>query len=127
MRQQLNMKTWIGAVAVAGTLVSGAVMADGNELLENCRASILYMDRTPNSDSFGSGLCLGITEGVLNTMVALGPQLAKESRICLPDDGIKAGQAVRVVYKYLQDNPATLHLEDTTLVRIAFQRAYPCK
>ncbi|WP_454839790.1 Rap1a/Tai family immunity protein [Pseudomonas hormoni] len=121
------MKAWIGAVALLGFMVSSYAMADGNELLENCQASIRSMDHISNNDPYGNGQCFGITEGVLNTMVALNPQLPEESRICLPDDGIKGGQAVRVVYKYLQDNPAMLHLEGTTLVCLAFRRAYPCK
>lgn len=117
----------MASIALAGMVVSGGAMADGNELLEDCQASIRSMEHTSNSDPFGNGQCYGVTEGVLNTMVALSPQLPKESRICLPDEGIKGGQAVRVVYKYLQDNPALLHLEGTTLVNFAFRRAYPCK
>ncbi|WP_139340889.1 Rap1a/Tai family immunity protein [Pseudomonas sp. KK4] len=121
------MKAWTGAVTLAGMLACSSVMADGNELLENCQASIRSMDHTSNNDPYGNGQCFGVTEGVLNTMVALNPKLPKESRICLPDDGIKGGQAVRVVYKYLQDNPSLLHLEGTTLISFAFRRAYPCE
>lgn len=116
------------AVALTGALASGSALADGNSLLTQCQASIRFMNN--NSDStndFGQGKCLGIVEAVIGTTVIRNEQLLKESRVCFPEGGITNGQGIRIVVKYLQENPSLLHLSDTLLTMVALGQAYPCK
>jgi hypothetical protein len=93
---------------------------DGNYLLGSCRASVQAMDN-PNLhqdllDAWRSGLCDGIVRGVW----AFSPS------VCAPQEAT-AGQAIRIVYKYLQDHPEQLHMTDTKLVGMALAQVFPCK
>lgn len=74
-----------------------------------------------------AGSCLGMVEGVRNTMLILNSSLPEKMKICLPPTGIKNGQAVRVVVKYLNDNPEKLNEDSTLLTMLAIAHAYPCK
>ncbi len=48
------------------------------------------------------------------------------STVCFPEKGIKNDQGVRVVIKYLKDNPAKLHENEILLIMLAYANAYPC-
>ena len=61
--------------------------------------------------------CRGFVFGVVMTLDA-------DPRSCVPD--IRASQMVMVVRKYLEDNPARLHLHSDRLIRDAMQQNYPC-
>jgi hypothetical protein len=52
---------------------------------------------------------------------AKGPQL-----ICIPQE-VTSGQLLRVVLKYLRENPSKLHLDKAIGVHAALQGAYPCR
>ena len=47
------------------------------------------------------------------------------ARFCVPR-GATSGQAAAVVLKYLEANPATLHLSAAYLVRLSLHDAWPC-
>ncbi len=92
---------------------------DGNHLLRRCQASIAVTDRGSWEDeheAFDAGFCHGLIEGVLYA----------SSSVCLPD-GVTGDQTVRVVIKFLQDHPETLNKDETTLVKAAFTKAFPCE
>ena len=61
-------------------------------------------------------------QGVSNTMAIL-----KSKRVCFPKEGIANEQAVRIVVKYLKDNPNRLHENEIALIMIALMHAYPCE
>jgi hypothetical protein len=71
-------------------------------------------------------LCLGFLQGVNSTFGFVGDEIKNETKFCAPDR-MANGQLVRVVVKYLTDNPKKLHLPQTGLVWFALQDAYPCK
>lgn len=123
------MKAWIGAVALAGMLGSGAAMAggnpwDGNALLGECQSAIRLLDnvRKPSDSDYDSGICLGQVAGVRFMMSDSGINSA-----CFPEGGISNAQATRIVVKYLEDNPAILHVDGQFLVVQALHNAFPCK
>lgn len=122
------MKAWIGAVVLVGALASGAVMAkarDGNELLSQCQTAIRANPNVDPSEALDAGLCLGLVQGVRQTMEIYAEVLPKEERTCIPD-GMTNGQGMRVVVKYLEDHPKTLHYSSTVLTMAAYRGAYPC-
>ena len=47
-------------------------------------------------------------------------------KICVSNE-IDNEQALKVVLKYLQDNPAQLHIPANYLVRRSIEQAFPCK
>lgn len=60
-------------------------------------------------------------------MVILNSALPDNIKVCFPKNGIDNGQTVRIVDKFLHDNPAMLDQPDTFLVMVALKQAYPCK
>ncbi|MDO9332383.1 MAG: Rap1a/Tai family immunity protein [Pseudomonas sp.] len=127
------MKTGLMAVALAGVLGSGAVSTanarfDGNELLMQCRNFVTLVDGgTARTDvHFDAGVCGGFVQGVANTVYFYSDELKKDLKFCIPDSA-PAIQLVRVVVKYLKDNPKNLNLDRMTLVWRSFMDAYPCK
>lgn len=121
-------------VALAGTLVSGVALAaapnDGNALISKCKAALRIMNGKKvdaSDDQVAIGQCLGLVEGVRNTLVYLNSFLEKDLQICWPDAGINNGQAIRILVKYLDDHPAILHMDQTLLTMKAFEESYPCK
>ncbi|WP_159812976.1 Rap1a/Tai family immunity protein [Pseudomonas sp. 18058] len=122
------MKVWIAGIALVGALASGVAQADGNSLLTQCQASVRFMNNDNDStNDFGQGKCFGIVEAVIATTVIRNEQMPKESKVCFPSGGITNGQGIRIVVKYLQENPSLLHLSDTLLAMIAIGQAYPCE
>lgn len=98
--------------------------ADGNELLADCKFYVQYLDTKVLPDSsqyFEMGIYTGLIEGVRNTMLFLD-----EHSACFPETGITNGQAIRIVTKYLEDNPAALHRDRTFLAMMAFTTAFAC-
>jgi hypothetical protein len=124
------MKAWAGAVALTGMLGCGAALADGNALIKECAAAVKSMDDAAAKPAVGNwqlGHCSGIIEGVMRTMVILNNNLTADFKVCFPEGGITNGQALRIVDKYLHDNPAKLNEDATFLTMLAFYHAYPCK
>lgn len=125
------MRSRIGAAfAIAVALTSTEAAADGNALLTQCQLVLKVVDggrvdRT--TDMVGAGQCLGMVEGVRNTLTILNTGLPGDYRVCFPDDGISNGQAARIVVKFLKEHPEILNKDSTFLSMLAFKQAYPCK
>jgi hypothetical protein len=125
------MKTGLMTVALAGMLASGAAMAadarfDGNELLPQCQSYIKLIDGEKTNDFFSAGVCAGFVQGVSNTVYFYSDEVKKNQKFCKPD-GVTNAQLVRIVVKYLKDNPKDLNEGRMTLVWTALMDAYPCK
>ncbi|WP_454834922.1 Rap1a/Tai family immunity protein [Pseudomonas lini] len=123
----MNAGIAAGVVLVAA-LGCGQALADGYNLLEHCQQAVRAMDKTlaPTDEPMSIGRCFGMVEGVRNTLVILNSKLPDNFKVCFPKKGIDNGQAVRIVDKFLRDNPAMLDQPDTFLVMMAFKQAYPC-
>ena len=119
------MKARMAAVAVlTWALVGGQAMAvDGNQLLLQCQALIRSIE-SQGPDTYASGHCLGVVQGVTDMLVLYQDKLPK--KFCVPSD-VTYGQGVRIVVKYLQDNPKLLNNHDSVLVLAAYADAYGCK
>ena len=100
--------------------------ADGNELLAQCQNVERYLDSEEVENTFAIGLCLGLLQGVRNTMVILNTGLDQRLRTCWPKTGINNGQAARIVVRYLREHPEQLNKDEVLLSMLAFQAAYPC-
>jgi hypothetical protein len=126
------MKAWIlSVIAASAALSSSAVFADitdGNALLKQCDAAVKYLDeKNPKASIPDAMYCMGLVTGVMTTLATYGSHLPKAEGTCLPDAGISASQAVRIVAKDLRANPQSLHLPGAVLAMVAFNQAYPCK
>jgi hypothetical protein len=94
-------------------------VSDGNDLLPRCKA---FVDSSENPnwkdshEAFSVGYCLGLVNGISFS----APD------VC-PTQGVTVLQEVRVVVKYLEDNPQILNLNGAMLTERALSRAFPCK
>jgi hypothetical protein len=73
--------------------------------------------------------CMGYLSGVTDTLSMLKSlkQLnPSAATVCLPVDGITMLESAKVVVKFLNDNPNSLHMSYRMLVLVAFTQAYPC-
>jgi hypothetical protein len=77
-------------------------------------------------DYYDVGYCLGLTQGVRQTMRLLNEELPTTYQTCFPD-GTTNGQGMRIVLKYLKDHPEQLQEDAVSLVYLAYKTAYPCK
>ncbi|WP_108098173.1 MULTISPECIES: Rap1a/Tai family immunity protein [unclassified Pseudomonas] len=112
-------------LGLALCLCSAFALADGNSLLPGCQAFINAVDdgQTPTTtQAFKGGHCAGLVQAVGQ----LGPMLPPEMRSCAPD-GASITQGVRIVAKWMKENPSFLNLDETALVTTAFNQVYPCK
>lgn len=121
-------------VGLAATLIAGNANSenynDGNFLLEKCTATLRVIDGrkiSSSDDQLGMGQCIGLVEGVRNTLIYVNNEFSPDVKICWPEKGISNGQAIRILVKYLNDHPANLNMEQTFLTIVAFKDAYPCK
>ncbi len=110
--------------AVFALLIPPSIHADGSTLLEQCLVTERYLETKEMGNSFNIGMCLGILQGVRYTMQIMNDGAIK---ICLPEQIITNGQAVRIVTSYLKRNPASLHKNEVALIMSAFIEAFPCK
>ena len=132
------MKTLCGIAVVALLLlvVPGAQAArvphehDGNTLLEVCRDSIRLDDAGSRGSAqviYNSGYCEGLIDSMLDMHAAYTEvSLLPRPFFCLPKEGIRVQQGVRVVVHYLDTHPERLQLKQRNLLIEAFRNAFPC-
>ncbi|MCQ6258395.1 Rap1a/Tai family immunity protein [Pseudomonas sp. Q11] len=122
------MKAGIAAaVALVAALGCGQAMAgDGNELLRSCKEAVRDADGERDTSHIQVGYCYGLVNGVMNTMVAMNDYMLPKEKTCFPE-GLMNQQAARIVAKYLEEHPASLHRDGAFLAMAAFQNSYKCR
>ena len=100
--------------------------ADGNKLLEYCIEAEKHLEKKEVNNPFSIGFCLGMIQGVRNTLIIINEIQPKNLQLCWPDGGINNSQAVRILLNYLRSNPENLHKDEVLLTMLSFQKAYKC-
>jgi hypothetical protein len=118
-------------VALSFFLAFSPAWADGNKLLEGCQNAERILDDkgkelSPNQIT-SANFCAGIVQGVGTTYFTLGPSLPQGQKPCFPAGGIKNEQGVRIVLKFLRDNPNILDINESLVALAAFKAAFQCK
>jgi hypothetical protein len=120
------------------SLLSGLLLlvnvaeADGPEgarLLRACGAAVKQQDGLKISDEelADSLWCIGYVMGFLDALAVSNSTASARQLVCLPRQGITNDQAVRIVVKYLRENPGVLHESSRASVFIALAKAFPCR
>ncbi len=122
---------WIAAVLTSITSnCMAATVSDGGSLFENCDLAIGAMnDKDPKdrNEAYQMGLCLGVVEGVVGTMVLEDDANPRSHNICPPAGGIRNDQAIKVVMSYLFGHPEKANERQVSIIHQAIKKAYPCK
>jgi hypothetical protein len=116
----------LGAASSSEVRASGH---DGNRLLDKCNRVIRAVDDgvAPSATSEGieAGHCIGLIKGIIKLNMVYQAK-DRDSALFCPPSKISSGQAVRIVVKYMRDNPSELHNEESLVAIAAFIDAYPC-
>jgi hypothetical protein len=111
-------------------------MPTGVELLNDCRQAMRVIDGDKTltdtewvDGSHCTGYVLGVVDGYAVTEATEKARIHfSSSLICFPKTGsMPTPQVVRIVVKYLRDNPTHLSEPGASLVLLAMQEAFPCK
>lgn len=86
----------------------------GGYYLRACQA---FLDKNEGG-SYIAGQCAG-------AVFVMGYTLDSTEVICLPK-GVTLGQTVRVILKYLENSPQSLHMDFPILALYALGAAWPC-
>jgi hypothetical protein len=137
------MKTFLLVLGAFGLLAcctcadaSTLSSVDGSKLLSKCHAATKLDDVSPNltREEYGAAFyCLGFVQGAMDAstvfQTAEHKALGQNSNIfvphCVPES---AGwsQIIRVIVKWLEDNPAKLDLSGYDVIRLSMTQAFPC-
>jgi Rap1a immunity proteins len=111
------------------------ISRSGSDFLEVCSGVGSGGDRqtppAPNSTlpAWRDATCLGWVEGFAEGFLVYGELLnvpRKDRMACVPR-GVTTVQLVRVIQKYLADNPGKAHRPTRYIASIALAGAFPCR
>lgn len=98
--------------------------ATGEDLLRRCKLALNDSQPPTGTGRFDAAACLGYVAGYRDA-VAMMQYATKQNLVCMPEEG-GLEQAVRVIVKWLEDNPKQLHFHEGILVLDALRDAFPC-
>src|SRR5574341_51388 len=130
-------------VGFSGTLYSAEQVATGKDVLRDCSLALEMAQDGYMKDVLSKGKplpskaqqdraaqCLNYVVGFKDALYVSQIFQEKNGSVpftCLPQNNLNNGQALRIVIKYLQDNPQLLDRPQAAVVFNAFYYAYPCK
>lgn len=106
---------------------------DGNSLLTFCSLEVRLFDgdSLTGAEQVEAGYCVGYVTAVGDVLTTTG-EIQKDKGIkliepvCVPKS-VPTGQVIRVLVKYLKENPEQLHYPADVLTIGALRRAFPCQ
>lgn len=136
------MKTLLLSVVVLSAFSASSAWArnlssvDGNTLLTKCHPALQMTEVSPklSHDEWSAAFyCLGFVQGAMDADAvwqtaetkALGTRARSILTYCVPQD-VSWPQTIRVLVKWLEDNPDKLNLPGYDAINLAMSKAYPC-
>lgn len=109
--------------------IAQAQEQDSSFFLQACDAAVKQSDgrELPQQESLLALYCASYISGFLDATSLTSFSTNGEKNICTPDQGIANDQAVRILVKYLRENPEVLHQSGRTSLYVALAQAFPCK
>jgi hypothetical protein len=109
---------------------------DGNVLLTKCHPALQMAEVTPklSQDEWAAAFyCLGFVQGAMDADAvwqtaltkALGAKAHSILFYCAPQ-GTSWPQIIRILVKWLEDNPDKLNLPGYDVINFAMSKTYPC-
>jgi len=104
------------------------ISRSGSNFLEACSS----IDSEGNRSSvriYNDATCLGWVEGFEDGFTVHDELLSvpeKDRMVCVPS-GVTTIQIVRIIKKYIADNPEKAHRPTRYIASLALARAFPCK
>ena len=115
-----------------------ALFTEGNDLLRQCEDAIKHLDPVQPEEklsftlpsiraAYNFGACFAYVQGIADTIRLYKAAYPDALTACLPKEGLKTDQAVRVVLMYLNEHPEELHELAPILALISLKEAFPCE
>jgi hypothetical protein len=109
---------------------------DGNILLKNCHPALQMAEVSPKlsqEEWTAASYCMGFVQGAMDADAiwqtaqtkALGAKARSILFYCVPKD-VSWPQIIRVLVKWLEDNPDKLDRSGYDVINLAMSKAYPC-
>lgn len=119
----------IVATVILLLTTSGGYAYTALDLLRDCRTAIAFTEgRGQAGDFVSAAMCTGYINGMLDTNATVRMLNGDPAAIfCLPQQGIASEQAIRIVVKYLNDNPQHLNQSARVTAAMAVRVAFPCR
>jgi len=109
---------------------------NGNDLMVQCQSAVKFFDheQLDGADHVHAAYCIGYVSAILD-LDAMWLGMDKKAgvknlsvHICSPDGGgVAVSQAVRILVKWLKNNPEKLDWRGETVVVLALRQAFPCQ
>ena len=125
----------LGLIVPIHAATAGSLEESGNDFVRIC-AIVNRVDQVDHGhlseqEMVDAGTCvgylMGLTDGVgMQHMFSKAYGDKSDAVYCFPDEGIPLVQQLRIVLKYINDNPERAHLRTGTLAAEAFHKAFPC-
>ena len=115
-------------VALTLLMASPVMGQSSKDILPYCKDTLVTHDKGRASFSFGASFCLGWVNGLMGMHKAfrgVNTNNAINMLYC-PQEELKIGQAIKILVKYLEDNPDMIHLKPTSIYINAMKEAFPC-
>lgn len=129
MKRQLFLLLCIMVLSVSSALAESD-RPSGHNLLQDCTVFLnIVEDGSADRNDLGSAYrCASYIRGIadMNSAYAAVHADAIEPFFCAPQN-VSTGQMVRVVVKYLNENPDSLHNDKFLETWRALSQAFPCK
>jgi hypothetical protein len=104
-----------------GNAQTDGASVTGNKMLVPCRNWASAGPVPPALEALDQGMC----GGIVSSIFYYGSGLPIDVRFCAPK-GANQGQALRIIVKYLLDNPAITNRDFRELAAEALHKAWPC-
>jgi hypothetical protein len=91
----------------------------GNKMLPACKYQLGKIEDA--NSAYKAGECVGAIAAIGSYALSFD----QGARFCPPEEAT-IDQAIRIVVKFLEQNPARLHLSFFNLAHIAMKEAWPC-
>ena len=116
------MKITLCATSILAASISMPVnsqsITTGNGVIDGCKYAAFRDKSVGDVNMLLVGFCQGIVFGVFDAR--------KDLSFCPPSKA-PLGQGVKILAKYLENNPDKLHLPATVLAELSFKEAWPCQ
>lgn len=104
---------------------------DGNDLIQKCHYFFTEdgSRATTDLEKLDEGFCAGYLSGVTDVehmWKSVEGKSSKASHYCEPEE-VTNGQILRILKKWLDDNPNKLHERADLIIHLALLEAFPCK
>src|SRR5262249_2989702 len=97
------------------------------ELHQDCKELLREWDAPNGRPTMNGGRCIGYISGIMDMNGYLRALKLVQKPLFCPPQEITNSQAVRVLVKFIEDNPERMHHEGPVVAVIAFSRAFPCQ